>query len=99
MIGTVTGISKYGYFMRLDNGQTGLLRWRYFPKWHEKLSVGQFVLVVIKQTHEDGKLELGLEESLLTVTQETLTQLQSQLETMEEENHRVLHGLDPTDER
>jgi predicted RNA-binding protein with RPS1 domain len=99
MIGTVTGISKYGYFMRLDNGQTGLLRWRYFPKWHEKLSVGQSVLVVIKQTHEDGKLELGLEDRLLEVTQEQLTQLQSQLETLEAENHRVLHGTDSTNER
>ncbi len=73
--GTIEGIKKFGAFVKLENGQTGLLhisqiRDGYVKRVDEWLRVGEEYEFKILEIKEDGKIDLTLKDEELDNTLE-----------------------------
>lgn len=67
--GKVTGITHFGAFVELPNGQTGLVHiseiaHNYVKDIHDHLKVGEQVEVKIVQVERNGRIGLSIKEAL-----------------------------------
>ena len=67
--GTVTGLTNFGAFVKLDNGTTGMVHISevsstYIKDIHEKLSEGDTVTVKVIEINEKGKIALSIKQAL-----------------------------------
>lgn len=67
--GKVTGITHFGAFVELPNGQTGLVHiseiaHNYVKDIHDHLKVGEQVEVKIVQVERDGRIGLSIKEAM-----------------------------------
>jgi len=67
--GKVTGITHFGAFVELPNGQTGLVHiseiaHNYVKDIHDHLKIGEQVEVKIVQVERDGRIGLSIKEAM-----------------------------------
>ena len=67
--GTVTGLTNFGAFVKLDNGTTGMVHIsevaaEYVNDIHEHLSEGDKVKVKVVEINEKGKVSLSIKKAL-----------------------------------
>ena len=67
--GTVTGLTNFGAFVKLDNGTTGMVHIsevaaEYVSDIHEHLSEGDKVKVKVIEINEKGKVSLSIKKAL-----------------------------------
>ncbi len=66
--GKVTGIARFGAFVKLGNGQTGLVHIseisdRFIKDIHDVLKIGDTVTVKILRIGDDGKISLSMKQA------------------------------------
>ena len=69
--GTVTGLTNFGAFVKLDNGTTGMVHIsevsnEYVSDISEKLSEGDKVSVKVLEINEKGKVSLSIKRAMAT---------------------------------
>jgi S1 RNA binding domain protein len=69
--GTVTGLTNFGAFVKLDNGTTGMVHIsevsnEYVSDISEKLSEGDKVKVKVLEINEKGKVSLSIKKAMAT---------------------------------